>query len=116
MKNNQSPILLVRCKAYHTLEETQQNIEHFVSTQTISNANICFALPYTFVEPISAKLTDLPVTLGAETMLSADQGSFTETVAAKILKKVGAQFVLLESEDRTIAGDHTGIKKRFSKP
>lgn len=95
------PIILAQCKAYQSLEEITTAIENLIKIQPPTHFNIHVSLPYSFIEPLSKKFESQQITFGAEVFLDADEGSFTTSIAGKLLEKLKAKFVLIgTAQDR----------------
>lgn len=95
MDSIQTPILLVQCKAYQSLEEIIQAIETLLKIQAHQVMDVYVSLPYTFLKPIAEKFKNHNLRIGAEILLDADEGSFTEEIVGKILEVNQAKFALI---------------------
>lgn len=96
------PILLAQCKSYQTFEEVTKTVDHLIKMYPSSDFHLHLSLPYSFIEPIRQKVEGQEISVGAEVLLDADEGSFTASNAGNMLEKTGAQFVLIgTSQDRT---------------
>lgn len=97
-----TPILLAQCKAYQSLEEITKAIENLIHIDSTRDFNVHISLPYSYIEPISKKFADKNIQVGAETLLDADEGSFTAPIVGKMIDEVKAKFVLIgTAQDRT---------------
>lgn len=96
------PIVLAQCKAYQTLEEVSKIIDHLIALYPPHDFHLHVSLPYSFIESIRKKVEGQEISVGAEILLDADEGSFTASNAGRMLERTGAQFVLIgTSQDRT---------------
>jgi len=84
-------VFLIPWKAYDLSDMLQEIPNYFKSPK-----DLCLlALPFSYIEPVQKHLQLPNLYLGATSMLSADPESFTGSIAAKILKEAGANFVFL---------------------
>lgn len=90
-----SPILLAQCKAFHPLEDISKEIETMLKIDSTKDFKIHISLPYSYIEPISKQFPSNELNLGAEQILSIEEGSFTASIAANLLKEANAKFVLI---------------------
>jgi triosephosphate isomerase (TIM) len=104
------PILLAQCKAYQPFEDISKVVDNILKIHSPASVHLHLALPYSFIEPISKQIEagEKGIKVGAEVLLDTDENSFTASCAGKILKKAGAQFVLIgTTEDRTTHNPNT---------
>ena len=102
METADTPLLLVQCKANQSLEDVSKAITNLLKIQSPHDFNIHISLPYSFMEPISKKFANEKMHIGAENLLDTDEGSFTGSIAGKMLKEAKAAFVLIgTAQDRT---------------
>lgn len=117
MQDHHAPLLLSHYKAYHTLEETAAQIEKLIDQQKDSNVQLCVALPYTFIAPISEHFAGQKVIFGAEHMLSINENTFPASIAVKMIKEAGAKFVMVGSRDerKNLATDESELHHKIVK-
>lgn len=102
MDNLNSPILLAQCKAFHPIEDIYKEIESLLKIESNKEFNIHISLPYSFIGPTTKKFEADDIQIGAEILLDAGEGSFTGSIAGRLLDEVGAKFVLIGTvQDRT---------------
>lgn len=102
MNASNSPILLAQCKAFHPIEDIYKEIESLLKIESNKEFNIHVSLPYSFIEPTAKKFEEDHIRVGAEILLDADEGSFTRSIAGRLLDEIGAKFVMIGSvQDRT---------------
>ena len=82
-------------KPYASLEETQKAIEDLEVKPTIASHKYYLALPMQYLSQLSKQNTSDHLIYGAASMASIAPGSFTAPIAGKMLKQLGAQFVLI---------------------
>jgi triosephosphate isomerase len=88
-------ILLSNWEAYRPLEATLSTIEKLVGNAQLSKSQHYVCLPYDYLREGREKLLPLNLTLGANDLNSVESGTFTESIATRLLSDVSAQFVLL---------------------
>jgi triosephosphate isomerase (TIM) len=99
---NNTPILLAQCKAYHSIDDIAKEIETLLKIDSTKDFHIHVSLPYSYIEPIAKKFPN-GCLFGSETILPVDEGSFTASVAGKLLQEVNAKFVLIGTpEERAL--------------
>lgn len=97
-----SPLLLAQCKATQSLDDVSKEIATLLKIHSPRFFNIHISLPYSFMESISKKFAGEKICIGAETLLDVDEGSFTGSIAGKMVKEANAAFVLIGTvQDRT---------------
>lgn len=102
MDTTHSPILLAQCKAYQSLEQICQAIENLLKTQSEGTFSIHVSLPLSYIIPVAEKFHSRHVRVGSEGLLDTDEGSFTGSIAGKILNKCHAEFAMIGTvQDRT---------------
>ena len=96
------PILLAQCKAYQSLDQICQAIDNLLKTQPEGGFSIYISLPFSYMAPISEKYLPHRIHPGVEGLLDTDEGSFTGSIAGKILHEGQAQFAMIGTvQDRT---------------
>lgn len=86
-------------KGYHTQEELEQFIKK-VNEHSKSTAQKCLlAVPYPLLEKQATALSNPAFILGSTAMGSSLPGSFTDSIAAKVLQQKKARFVLIGTEE-----------------
>jgi triosephosphate isomerase (TIM) len=110
------PLIFIKCKAYRTVDEMLQLCVDFIDRQTIPKEHFCFILPFLFLTPFAQKFKDTGITLCAEKMLAISENSFPASIAGKMLKKAGAQSVLIGSlEERVVEKEKLSIHEKILK-
>ena len=108
-----SPILLTQCKAYHSIDVISKEIETLLKIDSAKDFNIHISLPFSYIEPINKKFPSNEFQAGAETLLSTDTGSFTGSIAGKILQNVKAKFVLIGTPEERIQSTSHQLKSKI---
>lgn len=107
-------ILLAQCKAYHPIDDISKEIEALLKIDSTKDFNIHISLPFSYIEPISQKFPSREFHLGAESLLSAEEGSFTVSVNGKLLQEANAKFVLIGTpEDRIFNNGPHQLKNKI---
>jgi len=111
---NASSLLISQYKAYHSLEETQENIQALLK-QVPANTSVYASVPLSFIEPLIKHFAGQNVLIGAEYMLSLDEKTFTGSISIRLLKESGAQFVLIgsDSERKSNFPETSQIKQKI---
>ncbi len=92
-----NPILLAHWKGFRSFEEAEATLEKL--SHYSGKRHLHLALPFNHLEKLSAKLTGPSLSLGCSSMASAQEGTFTESVAADLVKSAGGNFVLIADHD-----------------
>ncbi|MBA3238614.1 MAG: triose-phosphate isomerase [Parachlamydiaceae bacterium] len=110
-----TPLLLTQWKAYSPIKKIKDFIEVLAAHPNFEGKHYLLALSQTHLKELSASKLPPEFILGAKSIDSVKEGTFTETIAAAILKKVGANFVLVGShESRQVLGDsNENINKKI---
>lgn len=95
-------LFILTCwKPYEPVENICQFIEQHL--QNVSNGiQYALAVPYPYLEELTHRYSSVNILFGAIEMHSADKDAFTQAVAGKILKKVGAAFVLIGTHQERV--------------
>ena len=114
MNKAHSPILLAQCKATHTAEEVAKLCDAFL-TRSSQHGTPYITVPYTLIDSMARKLNPNGSHIGAESLLDANEGSFTVTVAGQMLKEIGAEFVLVgtQQERQFLKGNGQSLKNKI---
>lgn len=89
-------------KMYKTVDEALNFIKILAPLIGRSQARVYLAVPFTAIQPTVELVNKLkaPLIIGAQNMNDASEGAFTGEIAARMLKGVGAQFVILGHSER----------------
>lgn len=82
-------------KGYHTQEELEQFIKQVSAHPKSASQLYLLAIPYSLLEKQAALLAHPAIIWGCDAMSNAMPGSFTESIAAKVLQKKNVRFVLI---------------------
>lgn len=96
------PILMANWKPYRSKEEFDSFSSHLTEDPFIQSHPIYLALPFSFIKEEAARLGNGGIIIGSNSMTSASSGSFTEEIAAKILRETHTRFVLLDSSEKNL--------------
>lgn len=97
------PIIIAgNWKMYKTIDEARSFVETLAPLIQESQATIYLAVPFTAIQPTVKRIEELEasIVIGGQNMNDASEGAFTGEVAARMLKDVGAQFVILGHSER----------------
>lgn len=105
---NIAPFLLSQMKGYCNIEDIEQFI-HSISSHPHFSDHYCYiALPSPLLRELSSRSFPPGIVLGAKSMDSLQENSFTEEIAIPLLQRAKAQFVLVGSvESRQIHKEST---------
>ncbi len=93
------PLIIVgNWKMYKTIDEACEFIKTLAPLIEKSQAAVYLAVPFTAIQA-AAEITPT-ITVGAQNMSDATEGAFTGEIAARMLKEVRAQFVILGHSER----------------
>lgn len=98
-------IVLSQFKLSDSGEVIKKFLSSFAECQTDSKACL-IALPYVYLSPVQTLISDNKITIGSREMNNADPGSFTGTIAAKMLKLKDSHFVLLGTYEKRKLGEN----------
>lgn len=87
-------------KMHKTIEEATAFVDGLLPIVPKEKVLVGLAVPFTMIYPLSQKVGNNPLAIGAQNMNDASEGAFTGEVAGKMLKNAGAKFVLLGHSER----------------
>lgn len=97
--------ILINWPTYDTLENSATKLN--TALQSWNSPSLLLAVSYPFLLELPEKISAQSVTYGANSMNRTADGTFTRSIAAQILKKAGAQFVIVGSSlARKITNDN----------
>src|SRR5690242_3659274 len=96
------PLLLCQWRAYEDINKIENFIHQLSSLEEKDSCTFLLALPFTFLNSLHDKSSNSNIFLGGLEMSSVAPNSFTSSFASDMLKKAGAQFVLIGLSDRRI--------------
>ncbi len=97
-----STVIAGNWKMYKTTCEAKTFVESLAPLIKKSQATVYLAVPFTAIDQTVQVVKELgaPITIGAQNMNDAAEGAFTGEIAARMLKDVGAGFVILGHSER----------------
>lgn len=95
-----SKIISGNWKMYKTLNEAQAFVNQLIPSLKGLTTTVFLAVPYTMIQSLAAEAEGSPLVVGAQNMNDASEGAFTGEIAGRMLKDVGAKFVLLGHSER----------------
>lgn len=107
METLKKPILLAQCKAFHTVEDVSREIESLLKIHSPRALDIHISLPYSFIDPIREKFPESEFKPGAEVMLDTTEGSFTASIAGKMLEDAKVAFTLIGTPQDYLSHAHS---------
>lgn len=109
-------VAILAWEPYSTVEETKKAILELEAHPTVAVHRYLLALPFPFLEALTQELSATPLTLGATSMNNIAPGSFTETIATRLLKEANAKFVLLGTAFNRSLGveDNEIVRKKIN--
>lgn len=106
METLKKPILLAQCKAFHTVEDVSREIESLLKIHASKSLDIHISLPYSFIDTIREKFPAHEFKPGAEVMLDTNEGSFTGSIAGKMLEDAKVAFTLIGTTQDHLSHAH----------
>jgi len=96
------PLVAGNWKMYKTIAEATQFVDTLAPLIAGCQARVYLAVPFTAIQATVGKVKELEaqIVVGAQNMNDASEGAFTGEIAAKMLKEVGAHFVILGHSER----------------
>jgi triosephosphate isomerase len=94
------PIIAANWKMYKTGEEAQEFLEALQAQLPDPTVMVFVAPPFTALLPCAMSAEGMPFLLGAQNMHEAAEGAFTGEISARMIKEVGASFVILGHSER----------------
>ena len=88
-------------KMHKTFAEAKEFMRDFLSKLSFStNSSILLAPPFPLLAPMVEWAKDSAIDIGVQNIHDLEQGAFTGEVSAKLVKEMGAQFVLIGHSER----------------
>lgn len=97
---NRPTIIAGNWKMHKTVGEAIDFIDDLVPQVEASTCEVLLAVPFTAIHASSSVAGDSRIAIGAQNMSDQDEGAFTGEISAKMLKEVGASFVILGHSER----------------
>jgi triosephosphate isomerase (TIM) len=94
------PIIAANWKMYKTGEEAQKFLNELYALLPEPSVMVFIAPPFTALLPAALSAEAMPYLLGAQNMHESDEGAFTGEISARMIKEVGASFVILGHSER----------------
>lgn len=88
-------VAILSWEPFSSIEDIKKEIGELESHPATSVHRYMLALPFHFLDVISKEFPSPLLSFGATAMDRVSGGSFTETIAARLLKEAQAQFVLI---------------------
>lgn len=89
-------------KMYKTVDEALEFVKTLAPLLGESQARVGLAVPFTAIAPLAALVRELgsSISIGGQNMHDQDEGAFTGEISARMLRDVGARFVILGHSER----------------
>lgn len=100
VENLRPKIIAGNWKMHKTTEEALHYIKKLIPIIKSTSEKVYLAVPFTALISVCEECAGTNITVGAQNMYEADEGAFTGEISARMLKEVGAQFVLLGHSER----------------
>lgn len=101
MKQSNRPCIITgNWKMYKTVGEAANFVKTLAPLVQESQSLIYLAVPFTVIKAAADQAKNTKVVIGAQNMNDASEGAFTGEICARMLKDVGAQFVILGHSER----------------
>lgn len=82
------------------IEEANQFLDLWSAELVPPGVRVGLAVPFTLLAPLAERMQRAHILVGAQNMCQASSGSFTGEIAAKMLKDLHVQFVILGHSER----------------
>jgi triosephosphate isomerase len=117
VKMKRIPLIAGNWKMYKTRAETQAFISELLPLVASSQRRIYLAPPFTAIETACTAARGSKIVIGAQNVHDAAEGAFTGEVSCRMLKELGATFVIIgHSERRTLFSEHdTWINRKLKR-
>lgn len=103
------PVIAGNWKMYKSIEEGVAFVKALIPLISFSEdlpessqPKVYLAVPFTCIKAIGKAARGSRIVVGAQNMNDASEGAFTGEIAARMLKEVGARFVILGHSERRI--------------
>lgn len=102
---------------YKTRAEVRAFISDLLPLVVSAERRIYIAPPFTAIEVACAEVLGSKIVIGAQNVHDANEGAFTGEVSCRMLKELGADFVIIgHSERRTLFAEHnTWINRKLKR-
>jgi triosephosphate isomerase (TIM) len=98
-----STIFLASWSAYYSLEQSMALLDKLLEDCKPSPEQHFLALPYVYLQKMLDKYRDSGLVFGSDSILSINEGAFTEQISVRMVKEIQSQFVLLNSREDLLA-------------
>ena len=112
---NKLKYFIANWKMYGDLKSIKSlnKVIKFAKSFKNTSFKMVYCPPFTLMHPLSIKLKKTKISLGAQNChTSSEYGAFTGSVNAKMIKNLGAKFVILGHSENRIAGETDNIIKK----
>lgn len=93
-----------------TLVEAKRTFSTFKKTKKDDkNVTVVFCPPFPFISELSKSYTGSKIFFGAQDVFWKEEGSYTGEVSAKMLKSIGARFVIVGHSERRSMGENDSL-------
>lgn len=93
------PLIIGNWKMHKTALEGRAFVEELIHSKTKPGRSVGLAVPFTSLSMTSVA-KKAQIMIGAQNMHDQEEGAFTGEISARMLKEVGAQFVLIGHSER----------------
>lgn len=99
---NRPKMIVGNWKMYKTIGETVDFVKGLASLAAKSSASVGLAVPFTSLKGASDAAQGTNIKIGAQNMHDAVEGAFTGEVSSRMIRDVGAHFVILGHSERRL--------------
>lgn len=106
MSSGKRKLIAGNWKMNGLLQEANDFMDAFGSNPAPEAVEIALMPPFTLLHPMSDRLAEMGVVLGAQNVYFEDKGAFTGSICPMMLRDAGCHYVILgHSERRSIIGE-----------
>jgi triosephosphate isomerase len=97
---NREFTIIANWKMNKTIREATEYVDSLVKGLEGRTIGVWLGVPFTAIHPLSEKLANTGILVGAQNMNDATHGAFTGEIAGIMIKEAGGEFVILGHSER----------------